>query len=355
MRRDKSGFLYPYVDASLCTECGACERVCPFISATDHLARPVKAYAAGAVSPDIYRTSSSGGAAYEIARFILSQGGVVYGCAASGLDIKHIRVDSIDRLHLLQGSKYVQSNISGCLRSVRSDLAAGLRVAFFGTPCQVAAVRKFIRKPNPRLLLVDIICHGTPSLQMLEQHAKTVAPGKRIDKISFRRGNDYILLLCSGDKEVWNANVWHEPFRDMYLRAFVDGLSFRPSCYSCPYAGPERVSDITVGDFWGLKSAKKITDTCRNGISVIMPVTSRGSEIVSQLTQTMHIQECPVQEAIDGNTQLRHPVPDTRRSKLFRALYPALPFDLAVRISELDKLTIRLLVKIKKSLNGLHR
>ena len=40
--------------------------------------------------------------------------------------------------------------------------------------------------------------------------------------------------------------------QDNYLAAFLEGLNYRPSCYNCSYARPERISDITIGDFWGL-------------------------------------------------------------------------------------------------------
>lgn len=29
MREDDEGFLYPYVDKTLCIECGLCEKTCP--------------------------------------------------------------------------------------------------------------------------------------------------------------------------------------------------------------------------------------------------------------------------------------------------------------------------------------
>ena len=39
---------------------------------------------------------------------------------------------------------------------------------------------------------------------------------------------------------------------EYYFAAFLYGISLRESCYSCKYAKPERISDITIGDFIGL-------------------------------------------------------------------------------------------------------
>lgn len=51
--------------------------------------------------------------------YILGKNGVVYGCAANGIEVRHIRVDSISELRKLQGSKYVQSDVRGMFRQVK--------------------------------------------------------------------------------------------------------------------------------------------------------------------------------------------------------------------------------------------
>ena len=32
----------------------------------------------------------------------------------------------------------------------------------------------------------------------------------------------------------------------------MKGIFYRESCYACPYACSERVSDLTIGDYWGV-------------------------------------------------------------------------------------------------------
>ena len=60
MQEDNEGFLYPVVDASTCTDCGLCEKVCPVIN-QDKPRKPLKVYAAKNKNEEIRRHSSSGG------------------------------------------------------------------------------------------------------------------------------------------------------------------------------------------------------------------------------------------------------------------------------------------------------
>lgn len=346
---DSAGFYYPAVDSSRCIECGACERVCPFITDEKSFNFPRHAYAARVKSISEQYGSSSGGAAYAIGKLILQDGGVVYGCTAEKLDIKHIRVDSIDDLSSLRGSKYVQSNVNGLYKQVRCDLRSRLRVAFFGTPCQVYGLRKFLMKDYENLLCIDLICHGTPSQKMLHDHIKHIAGGARIDSISFRKGNTFSLCISSKGAVIWNADVWAEPMKDMYYKAFIEGISYRPSCNVCPFGRTERISDITIGDFWGLKD--NIFNSNENlGTSLILPNTAKGETFMHALADEMTLVERVIQEAVDGNTQLRHPVLLTRAGKIFNRLYPTVQFDMAVRLAVSDRIAIAAIKKIFRPL-----
>ena len=52
-----------------------------------------------------------------------------------------------------------------------------------------------------------------------------------------------------------NRTINRVAFEDAYYRNFLQGNIGRPSAFICKYAKPERVSDITIGDFWGHKAA----------------------------------------------------------------------------------------------------
>ena len=195
MKADSKGFLYPKIDADVCIECGLCDKVCPFPIENQIKRDPVTAYAAWSVDREIHLSSSSGGAAYVFSKYIIEKGGVVYGCCADGLDIRHIRVDKVEELYKLQGSKYVQSDVRGIFSQIKTDLRNSLNVLFFGTPCQVAGLKNYIKHVPENLYLVDLICHGVPSLQMLQDHITDITKGRIVESISFRKGNNYVLNL----------------------------------------------------------------------------------------------------------------------------------------------------------------
>ena len=329
MKKDRKGFLYPKVNEAICVECGICEKVCPF-QTDKELNIPLKAYAAWNKEKSKHLSSSSGGAAYVFSSYIINQGGVVYGCASDGINVRHIRVDQINNLNKLQGSKYVQSNVCDLFSQVKTDLKNQIPVLFIGTPCQVAGLKAYIKQIPSHLYLVDLICHGVPSRQMLEEHITRITKGRNVESISFRQGNMYILSIIG-------KNLNYSTPNDFYIKGFYKGYTLRESCYQCPFACPERVSDITIGDFWGLLHPELLPAESKNGISVLLPCTNKGMQLIEQTKEFFHYFERPVEEAIKGNSQLRHPVRKTKRSRIFHALYPIFSFDISVAASMADQ------------------
>lgn len=331
MVEDAQGFVYPQVDSSVCVECGMCEKVCPFEVANLSLRPPLKAYAAWNKNRKEHLSSSLGGAAYVFSSYILNQGGVVYGCTSDGIDVRHIRVENYSELSKLQGSKYVQSNVCGLFKEVKNDLKNGKPVLFIGTPCQVAGLKNYIKHIPEHLYLVDLICHGVPSKKMLHDHIKHVVKGQKIQHLSFRKGTDYRLSV-KADKFNYEVSLWETPYKDLYLKGFFEGMISRPSCYQCPFACPSRVSDMTIGDFWGLKNAELLPKESKEGISLLLPMTDKGLNLIHAVENHLYICERSVDEAVNGNTQLRHPSLQGRRSRLFNIIYPILSFDTAMNI-----------------------
>lgn len=337
---DKKGFFYPKVDTVTCIDCGACEKVCPFQDGNIKLNAPFTAYAAWNKDREQYLASSSGGAAHVFSSHIIKRGGVVYGCTSEGMRIRHIRVDSLSELSKLQGSKYVQSDVRGLFSQVKADLKAGKPVLFVGTPCQVAGLKNYIKRIPEHLYLVDLICHGVPSQQMLHEHINHILNGRFAERLSFRKGQLFHIELTDQCGTVYSS----ESHKDMYYRAFLNGFSYRESCYECPFARRERVSDITIGDFWGLRDVEKLPSESKNGISVLLPTSSKGMELISTVKPSLCIVERTVDEAVRGNTQLQHSSIQGRRSRLFGILYPTFPFDIAINIVVVD---YKVLKKIK--------
>lgn len=110
------------------------------------------AFAAKHSSEAIRKQSSSGGVFYALAQTIISQGGVVYGCAFDeSHKAQHIRCETMDEVVRCMGSKYSQSDLGDSLEKTKEDINAGRNVLFTGTPCQVAAVRIVCEKQEKTL------------------------------------------------------------------------------------------------------------------------------------------------------------------------------------------------------------
>lgn len=342
MKVDPKGFYYPYVDSSRCINCSRCLNVCPITNENESF-KPINAMAAWSRSRNVLENSTSGGVAYEISRAALEDGAIVYGCAFDGLKAKHIRVTSSEDLHRLQGSKYVQSDIGGIMSNVKQDLQYGSSVVFFGTPCQISGLRNFLGRPYDNLHLVDLICHGVPSSQMLEEHLSRISKGRVINSLSFRDGEKYVLKV-SGER--WTES--RSFFRDSYIAGFLSSVSLRESCLSCKFASESRYSDLTLGDYWGLGDVAPVSFEHPDKISVILIQSPKGESLIKRWGSNMESFSRPVEEAVKGNWHLRHSAGHTMWSFLFAWLYPTLSFDVAVRIATLNKVCMKLLKRCRQ-------
>ena len=138
-------------------------------------------------SRDDLMASSSGGVFSILSRHVLAEGGVVYGHAfTEGLHVKCVRVDSIEGLDCLRGSKYVQSDMGDAMRRIRDDLRVGTPVLFSGTPCQVDGLLSFLDGGHDNLITVDIVCHGVPSWEFFKDCIDAEFAGRDLVELRFR-------------------------------------------------------------------------------------------------------------------------------------------------------------------------
>lgn len=304
MTEDKYGFLYPKIDINICIKCGLCEKVCPVLTPV-RLNEPLSTYAA--VSSEEVLTSSSGGAAAVMTKYILSKGGIVYGCVQYNYkNICHARIDNINDIKLLKGSKYVQSFIGTIFGDVKSDLCKGVDVLFIGTPCQIAGLRNYLGKDYDNLYTSDLVCHGVPSLKMLIDDISLIKKSSFSDTVCFRENIDGKVvygIFLKGDNGVLKSKVRFPS--DPYLTAFMSGLSFRECCHLCKYAGSTRVGDITLADFWGLGKESKINTY--NGVSLLLLNSDKGRNLFNEFSHMLSYEKRNLGEAIAGNGQLQKP------------------------------------------------
>ena len=320
MREDEYGYVYPVIDEDLCVGCGACTQVCAYRKGPDlHPAQHV--YAAAARDDDVISRSASGGAFAVIADKVLNDGGVVYGCALvfenDRLEPKHIRIDSAEDIHLLQGSKYVQSEIGDSYQRVKQDLTEGKNVLFTGTPCQVAALKQYLKKEYDKLLTIEIICHGVPSKKLFQSFMDFYGKklGGRITAFYFRdksKGQGMVSRCVYQDSSGNRKESIRNGKLLAYIFFFQNSYTYRINCYSCPFARPERAADITLGDYWGFheeypqyRESQGLSNG--RGISCVLINSKKGKQIWDICQDQLISMPSEFEKIARHNDQLREP------------------------------------------------
>ena len=250
MQSNNEGFLYPTINNS-CVDCGLCLKVCPTIEPEKQRKKTIKSLSAYLNDQKVYKNSSSGGLFAACAMYFLKQGGLVVGAELlPDYSVKHTIISSIEDLHRLQGSKYVQSNIMDVYSIIEELLRKDKFVLFSGTSCQVVVLVKAMkeRKINTeKLFTIDIVCHGVPSPLFFQEHMKNTYG--RVTKVKFRHKTKHELSSYAiGFEKNGKYKIIARTNKDFYYACYSSQVSLRESCYRCPFTNPDRVGDITLGD-----------------------------------------------------------------------------------------------------------
>lgn len=327
MEKDPDGFRYPVLmHPANCVECGMCESVCPVlndsIKVNDGLP---SAYAAFTKNEHIRQDSSSGGIFTEIAKRVIAENGVVYGAAYDErFAVCHCCVEKIDDLQKLRGAKYAESNLGSSFPEILNRLKNGQLVLFSGTPCQVAGLKSFVRKDYNNLICIDFVCHGVPSPMawdaFIKYKAEKDAEGKLPQRINLRSKE-------TGWSQYQYSNVFeYEDGRksstvssqSLFMKLFVGDYISRPSCSECKFKGYSRVSDITLGDFWGIWDIEPEMDD-NKGTSVVLIHTPNGEKLWRDIEPMIKSKEVTLEQTSRQNQSMLKPSEANTNSKL--ALY----------------------------------
>ena len=288
MNPDEYGYVYPQIDLHYCINCGLCDKVCPELK-DNSLNEPQSVYALVCKAKENLQNSASGGFAAILSREIIQRGGVVYGCSESNFyTIRHIRVDKEKDLSLLKNSKYVHSDIMRTYEEAKKDLTQGKKVLFTGTPCQIAGLYGYLQKTYDNLLTMDLVCHGVSPMKMLKEQVLSYPEIRKLClndiwvdfRWKVRSGSHYRIhyglrtAVRSGDS--FKVLREENDLVNAYMRCFLTGISLREHCLQCPYARKERISDITVGDFWGIGHVVPSAMCDQSGVSLVLVNTDKG-------------------------------------------------------------------------------
>lgn len=255
-----------------------------------------------------------------------SVSGAVMDCSGESVSVHHMLSDTIDGIHKMQGSKYVQSDAWKSYNDIVSSLKNGKKVLFCGTPCQVDAVKSVTGNP-PELITIDLICHGVPNAQMLDDYFKILSRrfGDKVTEFLFR-DKTCKKQFCAKVTVEKDKFYFIPSYYMSYYKYFLEGSIYRDNCYSCPYANSYRVADITIGDFWGLEDCH--LDDINNGVidperswSSVLVNTEKGKDFFATYGKDITAVDSKLEWVSKTNKQLKAPSKKPENRENLLALY----------------------------------
>ena len=287
---DEEGFPSPIINQEVCIHCGLCEKTCPAL----HL--PVMneiqvAYAVQIKDKDALKDSTSGGVFTALSRELFRRGGVVYGCVWDDEYNAIVRkAENEDEMKPMRGSKYVWSWAGDTFPEIKALLESGCTVMFTGLPCQVAGLKNYLRKEYDNLYLIDFLCSGSPSPLALDRYLDTICEKKERKnlKLKFRDKEPYgvgVHITYNGKKKAIKKG---EHIRNPYYWSFYIRLTDRRSCYNCSYGSANRVSDITLGDYWGIANYHQEFDI-NKGVSALLINSEKGQHFIDAIKEQLSL------------------------------------------------------------------
>jgi len=325
---DIEGFWYPEVNMELCVDCDLCEKVCPIINIEflkkNDLLQPI-CYAAEHKNVEVIFDSTSGGLFSALAESIYRDKGFVGG-AVFNEDFSVSQYISNDKKDLsrLRSSKYLQSNLEGFFITVRNLVKTGEKVLVCGSPCQMAAMRAFLKKDYENLVIADYVCRGINSPKVWHKY---------LDSFEERYGSKVVYCKAKSKEYGWrnltqkvilaNGKEYYET-KDVsnFTKGYIQtGVYCRPSCYDCQFKGYPRISDITLADFWGIEKVNKDFEKDL-GTSLVIINSKKGETYFEGIKQRINYVKVPFHSIEAGNRSLNLPLeqPKVNREHFFNDL-----------------------------------
>ena len=345
-KSDIEGFWYPEVDEQKCIDCHLCEKVCPIINIKElkknDFKTPSHTYAAIHKNMKIRWDSTSGGAFSALADVMYNQGGYVSGAIYNkDFSVRNFISNDSNDLIKLRSSKYLQSNAEGLYKEIKMLLRRGEKVLACGTPCQMTALKSFLRKDYENLVIVDFICRGVNSPKVYRAYLDSLEK-KFGSKVVFVKAKNKELGWRNLTRKVTFANgksYYGVLMEDDFRRGYHTNVFCRPSCYECKFKGFPRVADITIADYWGIEKIDRNLDN-DIGTSMILINSRKGEAFFDIAKEILEYKETEFYSVFKGNGALTSSLKPAKidRDSFFRDLND----------NDFDYVTAKYFPKIKK-------
>lgn len=319
MKENEDGFLNPVIDMKKCIHCGLCEKKCLYLNEepVKKISRDDNTFAVQIKDKESLKKSSSGGFFYEIATNFINNGGYVAGCIWNKeMMPMHILSNKLDDIKQMQGSKYVQSNLSNVFKEIK-EIVNDNKVMFVGTPCQVKAIKSFINNDN--LVTISLICEGVPSRKVWKLYKDSLEKSQKSElvKVNFRNKDNCgwkmpdSVYVFGNSKEIKKLSF----NLDNYVSSFIEGLIMNEKCYDCKFKGNNNLGDIIIGDFWKVPD-NFFGNQTKNGVSAIIIKTKKGEKLLNSI-QNIDIKKVNMDLVINGNPNLENSIGKPKERKSF--------------------------------------
>lgn len=343
MVEDQEGFRYPVVDKDKCIDCGACSKVCirKVNQKIEYTKEYPKVYCAMNKREDVRLKSSSGAVFPELARFVIEEkkGYVVGVKYDKDMNVVSSIADNMEDVKAFYGSKYVKSNFEGIFPRIRDLLKENKTVLYSGLPCECAALRSYLRKDYENLYICEILCHAAPSPKIYRQYIEHLQKKykSRVVNLTFRnKSTGWLIHKCSMIVEFENGkNLKVNARKNNYFRAFLNDYISRPSCSFCDFTYHNRVGDLTIGDFWGIKEIDPSMFDDK-GVSLVTINNDKGSKMWDNIKDKFNYKESDMTTAFKKNHNKPSPF-KVERMDVFRQLDKEPIDDLLGKFNDLVK------------------
>lgn len=291
-------FYKPQVDEKKCMSCGLCKDLCP-VNREKEKQCVVGAYGLIHNDEEVLKKSSSGGAFTAIAENVISKNGVVYGAVYSE-DCKSVIYQCSERKELdcLRRSKYVESSVGLVFREIKEKLNEKTTVLFCGAPCQVAGLKKFLKKEYDNLITCDFSCGGMPSHKIYQQYLEKIERKLKstIVSVNFRPKTYgwlyYTIKIKSKKGKEYNNLYMSDPYLDNFINKHY---TVRDYCLQCEFA-VNHCSDLILADFWKYRSISRLENQ-NKGISLVLTNSIKGENLIKEIQKQMSVTVLDVEKA----------------------------------------------------------
>lgn len=324
---DEEGNWYPKVNIETCVDCGFCEKVCPILHPDfrnlGNFEKP-ETYILQASSLEDRLASASGAAYTLIVKAVYEKGGYIAGhiWKDKANVVGFVSGDPKD-LDILRGTKYLQSDTEGMFKAVRSLLKDNKFVLFSGCPCQVAAMRRYLRKNYENLITTDFTCMGIDSPLAFAKYIESLEKQFGAEMVYFKaKAKDLGWRYLTNKARFANGRSYFGTYEtDSNLKATFHNVLVRPSCYECKFKGLPRIADITIGDYWRKMYDYDPLDD-NTGTSYAILNNAKASEFFKFVKSRCHYRHVNVTDILGANprTKTSLPKPSYNRGEFYKRL-----------------------------------